>query len=134
MPKKKKLAWNSEIQTNQILTNDDEVCIPSLSSILLAVLIAVLITWGYCNFFGPDSPSKVSFGFFCTVSIIAVSSSTSKLLLLKTNDGLCKQVLKLKIAKIKEHPTQKGRCKILRLAVMAHTGFFYQKSAILITM
>ena len=38
MPKKnKKLALNSGIQTNQILTNDDEVCIPCLSSILLAV-------------------------------------------------------------------------------------------------
>ena len=32
MPKNKKLALNSAI-----LTNDDEVCIPSLSSILLAV-------------------------------------------------------------------------------------------------
>ena len=30
------MALNSEIQTNQILTND-EVCIPRLSSILLAV-------------------------------------------------------------------------------------------------
>ena len=38
MPKNKKLALNSEIQTNQILTNDDEVYIPRLSSILLAVL------------------------------------------------------------------------------------------------
>ena len=38
MPKKnKKLALNSGIQTYQILTNDDEVCIPSLSSILLAI-------------------------------------------------------------------------------------------------
>ena len=38
MPKKnKKLALNLGIQTYQILTNDDEVCIPSLSSILLAV-------------------------------------------------------------------------------------------------
>ena len=27
-----------EIQAYQILTNDDEVCIPSLSSILLAVM------------------------------------------------------------------------------------------------
>ena len=34
----KKLALYSGIQTNQILTNDDEVCIPRLSSILLAVL------------------------------------------------------------------------------------------------
>jgi hypothetical protein len=33
----KKLSLNSGIQTNQILTNDDEVCIPRLSSILLAV-------------------------------------------------------------------------------------------------
>ena len=37
MPKNKKLALDSGIQTNQILTKDDEVCIPSLSSILLAV-------------------------------------------------------------------------------------------------
>ena len=34
----KKLALKWGIQTYQILTNDDEVCIPSLSSILLAVL------------------------------------------------------------------------------------------------
>jgi hypothetical protein len=32
------MALNSGIQTYQILTNDDEVCIPSLSSILLALL------------------------------------------------------------------------------------------------
>jgi hypothetical protein len=31
------MALNSGIQTYQILTNDDEVCIPSLSSIRLAV-------------------------------------------------------------------------------------------------
>ena len=31
------MALNSEIQTYQILTNDDEVCIPSLSTIFLAV-------------------------------------------------------------------------------------------------
>ena len=38
MPKKiKKLALNSGIRNYQILTNDDEVFIPSLSSILLAV-------------------------------------------------------------------------------------------------
>ena len=37
MPKNKKLALNSGIQTNQILTNNDEVCNPRLSSILLAV-------------------------------------------------------------------------------------------------
>ena len=36
MAKNKKLALKLEIQTYQILTND-EVCIPSLSSILLAV-------------------------------------------------------------------------------------------------
>ena len=37
MPKNKKLALKLGIQTYQILTNDDEGCIPSLSSILLAV-------------------------------------------------------------------------------------------------
>ena len=36
MPKKKKLALNSRIQNYQILTNDDEVCIPSLSSTTVA--------------------------------------------------------------------------------------------------
>ena len=36
MPKNKKLALNSGIQTYKILTNDDEVYIPSLYSILLA--------------------------------------------------------------------------------------------------
>jgi hypothetical protein len=35
--KNKKLALNLGIQTHQILTNDDEVCIPSLSRIVLAV-------------------------------------------------------------------------------------------------
>ena len=35
---KKTLALKLEIQTYQILTNDDEFCIPSLSSIVLAVL------------------------------------------------------------------------------------------------
>ncbi len=33
----KKLALNSGIQTYQISTNDDKVCLPSLSSILLDV-------------------------------------------------------------------------------------------------
>ena len=32
------MALNSGIQTNQFLTNDDKVCIPSLPSIFLAVL------------------------------------------------------------------------------------------------
>ena len=41
MSKNRKLALNSGIQTNQILTNDDEVCIPSLSSILLDVLTII---------------------------------------------------------------------------------------------
>ena len=31
------MSLHSAIQTYQILTNDDDVCIPSLSSILLAV-------------------------------------------------------------------------------------------------
>ena len=37
MPKNKKLALNSRIQTYQIMKNDDDVCIPCLFSILLAV-------------------------------------------------------------------------------------------------
>ena len=42
-PKNKKLALNLGIETYQILTNDDEVCIPSLSSILIAVLKQIKI-------------------------------------------------------------------------------------------
>ena len=37
--KNKKLALRLGIQTYEILTNDDEVCVPSLSSILLALII-----------------------------------------------------------------------------------------------
>ena len=37
MKKSKKLALKLGIQTYQILTKDDEVCIPSLFSIILAV-------------------------------------------------------------------------------------------------
>ncbi len=37
MPKNKKLAFKLKIQTYQILANYDEVCNPSLSSILLAL-------------------------------------------------------------------------------------------------
>ena len=48
--KNKKLALELGIQTYQILTNDDEVCIPSLSSILLAVLFATF--WQVVSF--PD--------------------------------------------------------------------------------
>ena len=33
------MALKLEIQTYQILTSDDEVCIPSLSSIILAVTL-----------------------------------------------------------------------------------------------
>ena len=39
------MAVKLGIQTYQILTNDDEVCIPSLSSILLAVLITFSLKW-----------------------------------------------------------------------------------------
>ena len=35
------MPLNSQIQTYQILTNDDEACIPSLSSILLAVPLII---------------------------------------------------------------------------------------------
>ena len=40
--KNKKLSLKLAIQTFQILTNDDEVCIPSASSILLAVSLISL--------------------------------------------------------------------------------------------
>ena len=46
MPKNKKLVLNSGIQSYQILTNDDEVCIPSLSSILLTVLVIQVNNFG----------------------------------------------------------------------------------------
>ena len=50
--KNKKLALNSGIQTYQILTNDDEVSIPSLSSIFLSVISLVIyinIPTGYTH-------------------------------------------------------------------------------------
>ena len=52
--KNEKLALKLGIQTYQILTNDDEVCIPSLSSILLAVQKSLsmkcpLPSWELCN-------------------------------------------------------------------------------------
>ena len=56
MPKKKKLALNSGIQTNQILTNDDEVCNPRLSNIFLAVVLMLmsncqkLMEYSFSNF------------------------------------------------------------------------------------
>ena len=48
--KNKKLALNSGIQTYQILTNDDEVCIQSLSSILLDVLQVILARYIICHY------------------------------------------------------------------------------------
>ena len=39
------MALNLEIQTYQILTKDDEVCISSLSSILLAVLVDLYVSY-----------------------------------------------------------------------------------------
>ena len=51
MPKRnKKLALKLGIQTCQILTNDDEVCTPSLSSTLLAVPNLLYIVQ-YANLF-----------------------------------------------------------------------------------
>ena len=58
-PINKKLTLTSRIQTNQILTNDDEICIPRLSSILLAVLKAffselvakMLLSLGFLHYF-----------------------------------------------------------------------------------
>ena len=60
MLKNKKLALNSGIQTYQILTNDDEVCIPSLSSILLAVLRVVPAYLKICPAAGPVQLSNTS--------------------------------------------------------------------------
>ena len=43
MPKKYEIGFiNSGMQMYQILTNDDKVCIPSLSSILLAVRHSII--------------------------------------------------------------------------------------------
>ena len=48
MPNKsKKLALKSGIQAYKILTNDDEVCIPSLSSNLVAV--HALVLYSFCG-------------------------------------------------------------------------------------
>ena len=44
--KYKKLALNSGIQTYKILANDDEVCIPSVSSIHLAVNRKTTVVFG----------------------------------------------------------------------------------------
>ena len=59
MPKNRKLDLSSGIQ---ILTTDDEVCIPSLSSILLSVLIKYNNCLGVCSIFAKyltnfDSPN-----------------------------------------------------------------------------
>ena len=45
----KKLALKLGILTYQILTNDDEVCIPSLSSIILAVTTVLLSQLKLCQ-------------------------------------------------------------------------------------
>ena len=42
MPKNKKLALKLGTQAYQILANDDEVCIPSLSCIFLAVIYVAI--------------------------------------------------------------------------------------------
>ena len=44
-----KLALKSGIQTNQILTNDDEVCIPRLSSISNASWMTQKYRSGHCT-------------------------------------------------------------------------------------
>ena len=44
-----KLTLKLGMQTYQILINDDEVCIPSLSSILLAVLFKYFLTHFWKN-------------------------------------------------------------------------------------
>ena len=54
------MALHSGIQIYQILTNDDEVCIPSLSSILLAVLRVVPAYLKICPAAGPVQLSNTS--------------------------------------------------------------------------
>ena len=54
------MALKLGIQTYQILTNDDEVCIPSLSSILLAVLRVVPAYLKICPAAGPVQLSNTS--------------------------------------------------------------------------
>ena len=64
MQKNKKLALDLGIQTYQILTNDDEVCIPSLSSILLAVKSHLDILYPFFSlFFFPIFFSEIEFFF-----------------------------------------------------------------------
>ena len=56
------MALKLGIQTYQILTNDDEVCISSLSSILLAVIQNILIVMNSGSFLGVVS-NKLSKNF-----------------------------------------------------------------------
>ena len=46
-PKNKKLALKLVIETDQILTNGDEVCIPSLFSTFLAVAVKLFVATGF---------------------------------------------------------------------------------------
>ena len=63
-PKNKKLTLNSRMQTNQILTNDDEVCISRRSNLPLAVP---------CD--PPNSGKSVSHSMFlCLVKYRAVAA------------------------------------------------------------
>ena len=58
MPENNKLALKLAIQTYRILKNNDEVCIPSLSSILLAVYMEV---WLFCTVHGRSVTNEASF-------------------------------------------------------------------------
>ena len=68
------MALKLGIQTYQILTNDDEVCNPSLSSILLAVykvgLSVLYCSWKKCD----------QWGFFCQSTGLQVDSKLNELL------------------------------------------------------
>ena len=59
MPKNKKLALKLGIETDQILTNCDEVCIPSLFSTLLAVTVKLFVATG----FEIDTPKRLLISF-----------------------------------------------------------------------
>ena len=57
MPKNKKLAFKLGIHPYQILTNRFEVCIPSLSSIFLAVGVHLRVAWSFAKTHGIELPS-----------------------------------------------------------------------------
>ena len=79
MSKNRKLALNSGIQTDQILTNDDEVCIPSLSSILLDVQHRLIVNTKIAR-----NPYVLAISYFFYHGIVQASRVLSRQLRLAT--------------------------------------------------